>query len=280
MDKRPCFVPQQNYSMMPPMYFMPWLPCMPQVQQTAPQIPDPTLESKRKYKRTWSRQQVESLYAMAKEYSEAQGKAIEELVLLDFEFISAKTEQSPAQCMNKLQEVLATGTLRAGVWSAEEDALLTSLIQGKKRWSEIAHRLNTEMHRGLQVRSGKQCKERWNNHLNPSINRGGWTLQEDIGLLELYQKCCNRWSLIAKELPTRTESSIKNRIKSLVNKAKQDLTTLEKPAEVLSRLIMKKKLKLSSKTILDCQESASPESGRGLPKKPLSFASIMEFTEK
>jgi len=258
------------------------MPCVPQTQPTPTQQPDLKQENRRKYKRTWSRQQVEHLYALAKDYAEAQGKAVESLQLHDFEYISTKTEQSPAQCMNKLQEVLATGTLRAGVWSAEEDDLLKELIQnGQKRWSEIAHRLNTDMHRGLQVRSGKQCKERWNNHLNPSINRGEWTLEEDISLLELYQKLGNRWSLIARELPTRTESSIKNRIKSLVNKAKQDLTTLEKPDDVLSRLIMKKKLKLTSKVIINCEESASPASGRGQSKRsgPLSFASLMEAVD-
>lgn len=265
--------------MIPQMYFVPWMPCMPQGQPSPaePVVANP--DAKRKYKRTWSRRQVEHLYALAKDHAENLGIQMEALQLQDFEIIAAKTQQSPAQCMNKLQEVLATGTLRAGVWSAEEDELLKGLIQGgSKKWSEIAHRLNTDMHRGLTVRSGKQCKERWNNHLNPSINRGEWTLEEDIQLLELYQTHGNRWSLIARESPTRTESSIKNRVKSCLNKAKQDLTTLEKPEELLRRLIMKKKLKVASKAPITLEASASPASGRGMNRAstPLSFASLME----
>jgi hypothetical protein len=233
------------------------------------------MDSRRKYKRTWSRQQVEHLYAVSKEHAEAHGKAMEELQLEDFESISNRVEQSPAQSLNKLQEVLATGTLRAGVWSAEEDSLLRGLIQeNKTRWSEISYRLNTEVHKGLQVRSGKQCKERWNNHLNPHINRGEWTLEEDIRLLELFQNKGNRWSLIAKELSSRTESSIKNRIKSLVNKAKQDLTTLEKPDDALRRLIMKNKLKLTSEVVINLKESASPVSGKHSSSAGMSFGSV------
>jgi hypothetical protein len=264
------------------MYFMPWVPYIPQPLPSSDQAPDAKLDNKRKYKRTWSRQQVENLYTLAKECSEAQGKTMEELQLGDFEVISSKTQQSPAQCMNKLQEVLATGTLRAGVWSPEEDTLLQELMQdGRKKWSEIANRLNSDMHKGLQVRSGKQCKERWNNHLNPDINRGDWSLEEDICLLEHYQKAGNRWSLIAKQLPTRTESSIKNRIKSIINKAKQDLTTLEKPAEVISRLLMRKKLKLAGRVSIEVIESASPASGRGQSRSSgvLSFASLLEAAD-
>lgn len=273
MDKLPNFLPPPGYTQLHPMYFLPWMTCLPQPAPSAVQPSEAKLDSRRKYKRTWSRQQVEHLYAVSKEHAEAHGKTMEELQLEDFELITNRVEQSPAQCLNKLQEVLATGTLRAGVWSVEEDSLLRELIQeNKTRWSEISYRLNTDMHKGLQVRSGKQCKERWNNHLNPHINRGEWTLEEDVSLLELFQNKGNRWSLIAKEVPSRTESSIKNRIKSLVNKAKQDLTTLEKPDDVLRRLIMKKKLKLTSKVVINL--SASPVSGKHSKSAGMSFGSI------
>jgi hypothetical protein len=86
--------------------------------------------------------------------------------------------------MKKLLEIKANGTLRPGVWSAAEDEELKAQIEGKgMRWGEIASHLNLKVHNGVKLRTGKQCKERWNNHLNPAINRSAWTKVEDIGLL-------------------------------------------------------------------------------------------------
>jgi hypothetical protein len=120
--------------------------------------------------------------------------------------------------MKKLLEIRANGTLRPGVWSHREDEALQKLIIDKDhRWGEIAATLNLTMHNGVKLRSGKQCKERWNNHINPEINRGPWTRLEDILLLEKYRRYGNKWSKIAKKVERRTEGSVKNRIKSLLN---------------------------------------------------------------
>jgi hypothetical protein len=55
-------------------------------------------------------------------------------------------------------------------WSIEEDTLLTNIIniKGLSSWSIIARELNTALNSN---RSGKQCRERWLNHLNPSISK-------------------------------------------------------------------------------------------------------------
>jgi len=39
----------------------------------------------------------------------------------------------------------------------------------------------------IKGRSGKQCRERWINALNPSLKTGGWTPDEDKLLFSLYQ---------------------------------------------------------------------------------------------
>ena len=64
----------------------------------------------------------------------------------------------------------------------------------------------------------KHCKERWKNHLNPDIQKGQWSSQEDAELLTLYLEHKNRWTLIARGMKSRNENSVKNRISSLLHK--------------------------------------------------------------
>ena len=56
-------------------------------------------------------------------------------------------------------------SLDEGAWTEEEDRLVVELVEkhGAKKWSLIAQ--------NLPGRIGKQCRERWHNHLNPDINK-------------------------------------------------------------------------------------------------------------
>ena len=57
-------------------------------------------------------------------------------------------------------------------WAIEEEARLTQLVEeyGTKRWVSIAKQLNIEFYGGNEIRTGKRCRERWHNHLNPGLN--------------------------------------------------------------------------------------------------------------
>ena len=177
----------------------------------------------KKYSRTWNKQQIHDAYMKTIKYSEDHHMPISALTLSDFEQISKGLIQSPQQVMLKVNEINKTGTLRPGIWSALEDEILLEMTKKASTWGKTSKAINQQVHNGLAIRSGKQCKERWNNYLNPEINRGFWTNEEDSRILELYNEYGKKWSTIAKMMKDRTESAVKNRIKSLLNKIKQDL---------------------------------------------------------
>jgi hypothetical protein len=64
-------------------------------------------------------------------------------------------------------------------------------------------------------RNPKQCRERWNNFLDPSLNMGPWTPEEDTLLREGWGRYGSSWSTIAKLLQGRTQTKIRDRWKYL-----------------------------------------------------------------
>ena len=112
-------------------------------------------------------------------------------------------------------------------WTTEEDQALLQLVQGHgpRPWSQIA--------KELPGRVGKQCRERWHNHVCPSVSKEEWTDAEDQLIMELVQQMGTKWSKVATMIPGRTDNAIKNRWNSTMRRIlRQQLKD-----EVISRVV-------------------------------------------
>mmetsp|Transcript_33929 Transcript_33929/g.59140 ORF Transcript_33929/g.59140 Transcript_33929/m.59140 type:complete len:252 (+) Transcript_33929:4732-5487(+) len=133
--------------------------------------------------------------------------------------------RTPVQCLHRWSKILTPGLVK-GHWTAEEDSLLKDWVKanGASRWSECS--------KMISGRNGKQCRERWNNTLDPNLKKGKWSYSEDLKIIELYNTLGGKWCRMSEYLPGRSENSIKNRfysnLRKMINLKKKQIDP-EKP---------------------------------------------------
>lgn len=210
----------------------------------------------------WSREEDTQLVLAVEKHGPHGWKALAKLV----------PGRSHAQCLQRWQKVLRPG-LKKGSWSSPEDACLgTMLLHGGTNWTEMAQK--------IPGRTSKQCRERWFNHLDPSINRDPYTSAEDTTIMEIYNKMGSKWSNISKALTRvdcrRTPESVKLRCHGLLKHGKKKKRKRQ-PLELLKQPTPKqpkqpKQPKLLAPALIPNQEAPRPQVWNQIPIPDTSIA--------
>jgi len=167
--------------------------------------------------------------------------------------------RSAIQCLHRWTKILKPGLVK-GPWSVEEDDRLIVWVQekGPLKWAQCAHL--------IPGRSGKQCRERWFNNLNPNVKKGEWSPEEDDMIFKLYVDYGSSWSKIAQHFKDRTENSIKNRFYSTIRKLYSDKKKLEK-GKTLKKHIKKQLANAQEEKIEDGAEKTNANNEVVIVKK-------------
>lgn len=119
--------------------------------------------------------------------------------------------KTPSQVAGRWEKVLNPEIVK-GSWTPKEDEIIREFVNqnGDKEWAKLALLLHG--------RTGKQCRERFKNHLDSSLSNTPWTNDDDEKLIKLHEQFGNSWTKIAKNFQGKTDNCVKNRWNSTLKK--------------------------------------------------------------
>ena len=102
---------------------------------------------------------------------------------------------------------------KRGPWTKKEDETLLTVVKkyGAQNWTYLSQ--------FIPLRVGKQCRERYYNHLDPNVRREPWSSEEDELIIKYHDMYGNKWTDISKAINNgRPPNSIKNRWNSTLKR--------------------------------------------------------------
>eukprot|EP00871_Galdieria_phlegrea_P003427 jgi/Galph1/4085/GphlegSOOS_G2736.1 len=119
------------------------------------------------------------------------------------------------QCLLRYERVLRPSLQRGPFNEKEDDRLLTLFDKYGPQWSKIE--------KEMPWRSSVQLRKRYCTlQEQKRRNKNAWAEEEEILLIQLFEKYGRKWTEISKELKTRTPSECMYRIYDYIEKGKLD----------------------------------------------------------
>ena len=136
---------------------------------------------------SWSKEEDDKLKQLSQELKS------------DWALIASKMPgRTDNQCKSRYSRLSRTPTIvNKAPWTAEEDQRLRRLVEqfGDTNWTLVSNRVPN--------RNSKQCRDRWQNFLNPNLRKHAWTAEEDRIILKSHLEIGNKWVEMSKRLPGR-----------------------------------------------------------------------------
>ncbi|KAK6255991.1 hypothetical protein SCA6_017296 [Theobroma cacao] len=166
-------------------------------------------------------------------------------------------EGNPGDCFLSGKDVGQSKVCARGHWKPAEDSKLKELVAlyGPQNWNLIAEK--------LQGRTGKSCRLRWFNQLDPRINKKAFSEEEEERLMTAHKAYGNKWAMIARLFPGRTDNAVKNQWHVIMARKYREQASAYRRRK-LSQAIQRK---MEENGNLNCREAANGNNTNS-PKNP------------